>query len=412
MYPAHQSSRLNRGNRMRILWYSATPECQSGYGNASRSMISWLTRQGHFVVPATKHPTDVRFRKWEVPGTDKTVPIVCGTNMTVLNDDVMDKWEMNVCISMFDVWAMKEPINRLIPWIPIDTQNVSEKIVDKVKDCPMQIAMTQHGKVELETFELEPEYAPIGFDPEIFHPKPDGGAEFRACFPWKDGLKPEEMFLIGSVGLNYGDDRKGFVFLMQAFKSFHDKHPEARLYLHTQGNKENEGMAYGRIAQELGIMDYVAWADPATFWFGEFSAEELASIYSGFDLFCLPTRGEGFGMPIIEAQMCGTPVVVTDNTSCPELCKSGALIPTDADDYVYTGLNTWRKQPKPSRVEAALIGMHSVRDKLDPASISELVSEYHWDNVWKNHWQPIIDKIEGILPIESKEDEMMDKKGE
>lgn len=401
---------------MRMLWYSATPQCHSGYGNASRYMISWLTQQGHFAIPATKHPTDVRFRSWEVPGTDKTVPIVCGTNMGIINDDVMDGWNMDVCISMFDVWAMKTPINRLIPWIPIDTQNVSEKIIEKVKDLPMQIAMTQHGKAELETYDLEPEYAPVGFDPKIFHPKPDGAAEFRSCLPWKDGLKPEDMYLIGSVGLNYGDDRKGFVLLMQAFKAFHDQHPEARLYLHTQGNKENEGMAYGRIAQELGIMDYMAWADPATFWFGEFTAEELASIYSAFDLFVLPTRGEGFGMPIIEAQMCGTPVIVTDNTSGPELCKSGALIPTDSDDFVYTGLNTWRKQPKPSKVLAAIIGMHSVRDKVIQEDIVERVKDYHWENVWENHWQPIIDKIEGLLPLEEPEaeeaDEMMVIKGE
>ena len=126
----------------------------------------------------------------------------------------------------------------------------------------------------------------------------------------------------------------------------------------------------------------------------------MASIYSAFDLFCLPTRGEGFGMPVIEAQMCGTPVVVTDNTSGPELCKSGGLIPTDADDLVYTGLNTWRKQPKPSRVEAAIIAMHSVREKVIPEDIVERVSEYHWDNVWMNHWQAIIQEIEGMLPLE------------
>lgn len=389
----------------RILWFSATPECQSGYGNASRYMISWLTKQGHLVVPATKHPTDLRYRQWKVPGTDKTVPIICGTNLQIINDDVMDGWEMDVCISMFDVWAAKEDIKRSIPWVPIDTQNVSTKIIDKVKDCPMQIAMTQHGKAELESFDLQPEYAPVGFDPEVFHPKPDEAEEFRACLKWKDGLSPDEMYLIGSVGLNYSDDRKGFILLLQAFKSFHEKQPEARLYLHTLGNKQNEGMNYARIAAELGVMDYVGWADPATLWFGEFSAEELASIYSAFDLFCLPTRGEGFGMPVIEAQMCGTPVAVTDNTSGPELCKSGVLIPTDADDFVYTGLNTWRKQPKPSRIEAAIIGMHAIQDDFPPASVSSKVNEYHWENVWTNHWQPIMDKIEGLLPIVEQEPE-------
>lgn len=395
---------------MRLLWFSATPECNSGYGNTTRYMMSWLTQQGHYVAAATKHPMALRFRMWDVPGTDQKRPILCGTNMDVLNDEVMDVWNMDACISMFDVWGLKKAIKRHIPWIPIDTENVSEKIIKVVKDCPMIIAMTQHGKRELERYELEPEYAPIGFDPEVFKPSPDLAGEFREALIWKDGLKPDDMFLIGTVGLNYPDDRKGFVLLLQAFKAFREKHPEARLYLHTQANKENEGINYARIAHELGVMDYVAWANPAQFWFGSYTPEELAAVYSAFDVFCLPTRGEGFGMPVIEAQACGTPVIVSDNTSGPELCKTGWLIGTDSDDYVYTGLNTWRVQPKPSEVVAALeksfpVILKTGNDLLDRKFAVAAVSEYQWPNVWEKHWKPIIDKIEAMLPIEEPEEE-------
>jgi glycosyltransferase involved in cell wall biosynthesis len=387
-------------------------------------MISWLTQQDHFVAAATKHPVAVRYRPWEVPGTDKTRPIVCGTNINVINDDVMDAWQMDACISMFDVWGLKKPIKRHIPWIPIDTENVSEKIIKVIKDCPMQIAMTQHGKRELESFDLEPEYAPIGYDPETFHPDPDLGGEFREaiCAQWKDGLKPDDMFLIGSVGLNYPDDRKGFILLLQAFRKFRDKHPEARLYLHTQGVKEQQGMNYARVAQELELMDYVGWADPAQFYFNGYEATDLAGIYSAMDVFCLPTRGEGFGMPVMEAQACGTPVVVTRNTSGPELCKSGVLIGVDDDDYVYTGLNTWRVQPKPSAITGSLGAIRALTvapcTLIDDTTeeIVERISEYTWPNVWKSHWQPIVDKIESMLPLETPEveeaDEMMAIKGE
>lgn len=388
----------------RFLWYSATPECQSGYGNTTRAMVTWLTKQGHYVPVGTKHPTDVRFRMWDVPGTEKAVPILCGTNLDVINDEVMDNWKMDACLSMFDIWVLKKPIKRHIPWIPIDTENVSEKIINKVKDCPMIIAMTQHGKRELERYDLEPEYAPIGFDPDVFHPDSDLAGEFREALQWKDGLKPDDMFLIGTVGLNYGDDRKGFVILLQAFKAFRDQHPEARLYLHTQANKKDEGINYSRIAHELGVMDYVAWANPAQLWFGSYTPEELAAVYSAFDVFCLPTRGEGFGMPVIEAQACGTPVIVTDNTSGPELCKTGRLIKTDSDDYVYTGLNTWRVQPKPSEVvdalERSLALWGKNGDYLESVYTEDAVEEYQWPNVWEKHWKPIIDKIEAMLPIE------------
>jgi glycosyltransferase involved in cell wall biosynthesis len=121
------------------------------------------------------------------------------------------------------------------------------------------------------------------------------------------------------------------------------------------------------------------------------------------DVFCLPTRGEGFGMPVVEAQGCGTPVIVTDNTSGKELAKTGFVIPIDDDDWVYTGLNTWRIQPKPSAITRALSIMRGrtqewLQYKRDKVTAG--VADYTWENVWERHWGPIIGKIEAMLPLE------------
>jgi glycosyltransferase involved in cell wall biosynthesis len=355
-------------------------------------MISWLIQQGHVVVAATKHPTVVRWRMWDVPGTDKEIPIICGTNINTVNDDIMIGWNMDVCISMFDVWGLKTPILRHIPWIPIDTQNANEKIIKNTKDCPIQIAMTQHGKRELESAGLEPEYAPIGYDPNVFYPKDDAN-EFRSSMTWKDGLSPDDMFLIGSVGLNYAGDRKGFIILLQAFREFRKEYPEARLYLHTQGHKKADGLNYTRIAKDLGVMDYIAWADQATYYLGQYSPDQLATIYSGFDVFCLPTHGEGFGMPVGR-----------------ELTKNGNLILTDNDDYRYVGPGVWRLHPKPSEVVRSLKVIRE-RSVYGRNKVSEAVSAYSWPNVWEYCWGPIIDKIQDMLPLEE-QCEMMAIKGE
>ncbi len=53
--------------------------------------------------------------------------------------------------------------------------------------------------------------------------------------------------------------------------------------------------------------------------------EDLPTLYSLADLFAYPSHYEGFGIPVIEAMACGTPVVCADNSSLPEVAGSSAL---------------------------------------------------------------------------------------
>jgi len=53
---------------------------------------------------------------------------------------------------------------------------------------------------------------------------------------------------------------------------------------------------------------------------------ELPGIYSLADLFLYPSFRESFGIPILEAQACGTPVITSNTSSMPEVAGDGALI--------------------------------------------------------------------------------------
>ena len=67
---------------------------------------------------------------------------------------------------------------------------------------------------------------------------------------------------------------------------------------------------------------------------GYVSDTKLVHIYNLATIFIYPSLYEGFGLPPLEAMACGTPVIVSNVASLPEVCGSAALYvdPTDIED--------------------------------------------------------------------------------
>ena len=60
----------------------------------------------------------------------------------------------------------------------------------------------------------------------------------------------------------------------------------------------------------------------------------MSMLYSAADLFAFPTLYEGFGIPVIEAQRCGTPVLTSCCSALPEVGGNAAIYvnPYDVED--------------------------------------------------------------------------------
>jgi alpha-1,3-rhamnosyl/mannosyltransferase len=56
------------------------------------------------------------------------------------------------------------------------------------------------------------------------------------------------------------------------------------------------------------------------------SNEDLVQLYNAASLFAFPSLYEGFGLPLLEAMSCGTPVVAANNSSIPEIVDDAALL--------------------------------------------------------------------------------------
>lgn len=69
----------------------------------------------------------------------------------------------------------------------------------------------------------------------------------------------------------------------------------------------------------LGLGDRVTFLQ-------QVSDENLALLYNAASLFVFPSRYEGFGLPLLEAMSCGTPVIAANNSSIPEVTGDAALL--------------------------------------------------------------------------------------
>jgi glycosyltransferase involved in cell wall biosynthesis len=79
----------------------------------------------------------------------------------------------------------------------------------------------------------------------------------------------------------------------------------------------------------------------------------LASVLSGAAVLCLPSLMEGFGLPVLEAMACATPVVVADRGALPEVVgDAGVVVEPDAPS-VARGLRSILEDPQRAALLAA-----------------------------------------------------------
>jgi glycosyltransferase involved in cell wall biosynthesis len=97
--------------------------------------------------------------------------------------------------------------------------------------------------------------------------------------------------------------------------------------------------------QRLGLEPYVHFT-------GYVEEADLPALYNGAALFAFPSLYEGFGLPVLEAMACGTPVVTSSSSSLPEVAGDAALL---VDPYDIAALaDAMRRVLEDSALAAAL----------------------------------------------------------
>lgn len=121
------------------------------------------------------------------------------------------------------------------------------------------------------------------------------------------------------------DPRKNTAKILESFAIFKKQHV-CEIKLAVVGLPAQGIEKFRRLAEALGIGNDVVFA-------GFVSEVDLVALYNAAELLVYPSLYEGFGLPVLEAMICGTPVITSPCGSIPEIAAAAALMvdPHDAD---------------------------------------------------------------------------------
>lgn len=121
------------------------------------------------------------------------------------------------------------------------------------------------------------------------------------------------------------DPRKNTETILRSFVKFKQQHPSV-IKLALVGLPSRGIEKFRRVADDLGIANDVVFA-------GFVTEDDLVALYNAAELLLYPSLYEGFGLPVLEAMICGTPVITSSCGSIPEIAGDAALMvdPHDED---------------------------------------------------------------------------------
>jgi glycosyltransferase involved in cell wall biosynthesis len=384
---------------MKIAWYSNAPWAGTGYGQQTDIFTELLTANGHDVAILANYGLNGAPRGW------KGMPVYPGGYDMWANDvlSLHSRHHFNesngLILTLCDVWVIKNPALKQMPmasWVPIDHTPIPPKVAQFFAEYNSHpIAMSKFGLAELQNLGFDASYVPHGIDTDVFRPVTEiGGRSVRDVL----GL-PADAFVVGMNAANKGSQkiRKSFPQVFLAFAMFRKKRPDAILYLHTEKFGHSAGVDLIRLAQACGVPeDSIMYTDQYAYRMG-LKPEMLAAMYSAFDVLASPSMGEGFGIPVVEAQACGVPVIVSDATAQPELCGSGWTVGGVPDwDEAQA---SWFHLPDVFEIAAAMDEAYEGQGDREKAR--QFALGYHHTTVYEDHWVPTLERLATMVELPS-----------
>jgi glycosyltransferase involved in cell wall biosynthesis len=380
----------------RIAWYSNACHIPSGYGMQTAQVVHQMAAAGHEVAVTANHGAQVMMN--------------CAYGHPIFPEGLMryslDAAPENIKgwiedkpgfgVILFDLWPLNgvqgfKELN-LACWTPIDHDPAPPQVIQFLKEGGHHaIAMSRFGEKMLANAGIKPDemtYIPHGIDLTVFNDRGKGARQQMGI--------PEDAFLVVTNAANRGriPVRKAFGEMADAMATFMHDRPEVYWMIHTEPQGLSEGVNIPRLVAHLGIDPHRVRYPHPVLWRNGIPQDAIAQMYSAADVQLLTSMGEGFGIPAVESQACGTPVIVSDFSAQPELVgKHGHKVPVQRvwDEYQ----QSFFAIPNVPAIVAALQATYeeTKAGKVDRAAVSAEMWRYDQTRLFEASWKPLIEMM-------------------
>ena len=382
---------------MRILWHGPykTP---TGYWNQAEMWIKRLIGMGHEVGFSCLAGVTSHMETWrvEVDGQVHEVPVYPCTPYEMNGQDVVrghyEHFKADLCITLTCTWVLNPDAwrdMRVIHITPVDCEGMSAKDYAVIANSGgVPAAVCRWGETQMKARGLDPLYLPHGVETSVFSP-PDDRRQLRKAM----GL--DHLFLAGINAGNHDKTRKRWNEAFGGFAAFHARHPASLLLIHSIAFLPG-GLKLPALAREWGISDAVLFSEQYEQITGMIGAEALRAWYGVLDVL-LSVGNEGFGLPVMEAQACGTPVIAGNYSAGPELTGTGWLV-----DGQYDWNDHHEKRWYIPFIDDVAAKLELARESLSSPALQDQARglarafALEWDAnlLFAEHWRPVLDKLQ------------------
>ena len=376
-----------------IFWVSDAPWHQTGYGITTDHLTQRMVKDGHRVyiyAPGALHGGKVELPDGRVVLSSNFGDDRWG-NQTILYH--LQWTAPDVVITWLDPQGLIQygwSEHPTFMWNPVDTWPIPQEETSILGRAEKIMVCSRWGQGVLDKQGIESLYIPIGIDLQTYNIDSVGRKR------WRGQLRPElsdDTFLIGSVGLNTGSpDRKAYGFEFDAIRIFAERHKDIRVYIHTNVEGDAGAINLYTLRKELGLEDVICFCRPL----GPLGEGELymRDMYNAFDTLLHCGIAEGFGMPIIEAQACGTPVVANACTAMTELLGHGSYGCEPECDMIVATSSRVAIPSVTNMVDGLEWAYEDWKQKrVDRQKVRESVLRFEQDTIYDNYWRSLLTDI-------------------